>query len=203
MALDLTGDFTRKVNFDPSEEIQPTEPPPQYSHTFAINDCVPEFTDQEGVEYPEMFAVYGYQLQFDNYGDLDAFESNPQFQEIKGTIIQMVSERLNDPAQGNGNISTLQLEVVRDNDSFYVEDEPLKTFTENTLLDIEVVTKDIIPIINETYELNIQSGTVLEDSIMAPDSCLYPPVPDDQASLESEDGQKLGGGSTGATDFTM
>ena len=160
MSIDPQEAFGRGVNGLELSEISP----PVYEMGFTVDNCVEAFTDpDDGIEYGDTSFTYGLYVQFETYEDMEAFRQHPEFSEMRDTMIRHMQE--------NGK-EDLQLELSRDQNPFYTEEERgPNSFTQGTLDDLQVSVDDIIKQVNGAYNVNIRNGYVAEESTQV-DFCI-------------------------------
>jgi hypothetical protein len=134
--------------------IEQMTPAPQPLY-LPINDCLTglQYSD-DGSEAPDVEMHYSIKLEFANLHDYNAVLEHPDGQEIANTITQFMRE--------NGYESLLN-ELARDANEFgaYSADEVgPNSLTPGTVTDLQIILDDLIPMLNETYGLNIDKATV-------------------------------------------
>ena len=152
MSIDPQEAFGRGVDGLELSEISP----PVYEMGFTVDDCLESFVDGDGVEHGDTSFTYGLYVQFETYDDMEAFRQHPEFSEMRDTMIRHMQETGKE---------SLELELSRDQNPFYTEEERgPDSFTSGTLGDLQVSVDDIIQQVNGAYNVNIRNGYVAEDS---------------------------------------
>lgn len=134
--------------------IQQMTPAPQALY-LPIDDCLTdlEYVD-DGSPAPDVEMHYSIKLEFANLYDYNAILEHPDGQEIANTITQFMRE--------NG-YESLLLELARDTNelgAYSTHELGPNSLTPGTVGDLQVVLDDLIPMLNETYGLNIDKATV-------------------------------------------
>jgi hypothetical protein len=162
MTTDVITAFGDSVQAASLTEGPITNDPPEYKIGLPVSDCVPAFTDEDGIDHEETAFSYGVVIEFSSYEDMSAFLGHPEREEMQNSITEYIK---------NQNRETLELEKQRDLNPVYPDAGP-ETFNDGTLGDFQVSIDEIIPQINAQYGTNIASGYVLEDSTAITDGCI-------------------------------
>lgn len=135
----------------PESVIKESQPAP--NAILPVDHCVRDMMYEDGSPAPGEAFYMTLRFQFENLKDYEDFFSHPDVDQIGNTIKKFMQDNIAD---------TINLEFERDRNPYYIErdDAYPRTLTEGARGDIQVGIDDVIPMINETYDVKIKSGDV-------------------------------------------